>query len=281
MAKLAPILIIILISLSHSEIRKSRRAKHGEDCTSNAGCEEGFVCKTHRCFTHYEAEHLSLLGLLDKNVCDEKIKCKANMVCYQHRCMDSLLAKEAAKPKPPVNPDDEEDISMVFSGSINLNKLPYLSGLKSDNTFNYDHLFTHVSNFIKHADISVALQETVFYIDPSGKSKPNFINTPKELGDAIAKAGFNTVLHGTQSAYTKADAGIINTLAFWKNEHPNVKVLGISKTETGENDCYIYEKRGVKIAIIDFATYLLGTQIRTQTNKEANIIREIIDRKRC
>ncbi len=256
MAKLSSLLLILLISLSHSEIRKSRRAKHGEDCTSNAGCEEGFVCRTHRCFTHYEAEHLSLLGLLDKNVCDEKNKCKGNLVCFKHRCMDSLLAKEAAKPKPPVNPDDEEDISMVFSGSIFLNKMPYLSGLKSDNTFNYDHLFTHVSNFIKHADISVALQETVFYIDPSGKSKPNFLNTPKELGDAIANAGFNTVLHGTQSAYSRLDAGIINTLAFWKNEHPNVKVLGISKTETGENDCYIYEKKGVKIAIIDFATYL-------------------------
>ena len=68
MAKLSSLLLILLISLSHSEIRKSRRAKHGEDCTSNAGCEEGFVCRTHRCFTHYEAEHLSLLGLEDKNV---------------------------------------------------------------------------------------------------------------------------------------------------------------------------------------------------------------------
>ena len=73
MAKLSSLLLILLISLSFSEIRKSRRAKHGEDCTSNAGCEEGFVCRTHRCFTHYEAEHLSLLGLEDKNVCDEKL----------------------------------------------------------------------------------------------------------------------------------------------------------------------------------------------------------------
>ena len=178
--------------------------------------------------------------------------------------MDSLLAKEAQKPKPAVNPDDEEDISMVFSGSIFLNKMPFLSGLKSDKTFNYDHLFTHVTNFIKHADISVALQETVFYIDPSGKSKPNYLNTPKELGDAIAKAGFNTVLHATQSAYSKYDAGIINTLAFWKNEHPKVKVLGISKTEMGENDCYIYEKNGVKIAIIDFASYLTKSLPKTK-----------------
>ena len=58
--------------------------------------------------------------------------------------------------------------------SIFLNKMPYLSGLKDDHTFNYDHLFTHVKNLIKHADISVALQETVFYIDRSGKKKSNY-----------------------------------------------------------------------------------------------------------
>ena len=256
MGKFTPILIVLLISLAQCEIRKSRRSKHGEDCVSNAACEEGLICKTNRCFSLYEAKHLSQLGLLDDNVCNEKKKCKGNLVCYEHRCMDSLLAREEEKPKPAVNPDDEEDVSMVFSGSIFLNKLPYLSGLRGNNSLNYDHLFTHVTNFIKHADISVALQETVFYINPSEKFKPNYLNTPKELGDAIAKAGFNTVLHATQSSYSKVDAGIMNTLAFWKNEHPNVTVLGISKTEMSENDYYIYEKNGVKIAIIDFASYL-------------------------
>ena len=256
MPKFASILLLLLISLSQSEILKSRRSKHGEDCVSDAACEEGLVCKTHRCYTQYEAKHLTLLGLVDENVCDEKKKCKPNFVCYKHRCMDSLLAKEAQKQKKPGNPEEEEDVSMIFSGSIFLNKLPYLSGLKTDKTFNYDHLFTHVSNLIKHADISVALQETVFYIDQTGKPKNNYINTPKELGDAIAKAGFNTVLHATQSAYSKLDAGIVNTLTFWKNEHPNVQILGISKTQSGENDYHIYEKKGVKIAIIDFASYL-------------------------
>ena len=257
MKKFISILLLLLISLSQCEIRRSRRSKHGEDCVSNAACEEGLVCKTHRCFTHYEAEHLKELGLEDKNVCNEIKKCKGNFVCYKHRCMDILLVKEAQKPKPAVNPEEEEDIRMVFSGSIYLNKIPYLSGYKTDKTFNYDHLFTHVTNLIKNADISVALQETIFYVTQPGQEiKPNFVNTPKELGDAIAKAGFNTVLHATQSAYSKLEPGIINTLAYWKNEHPNIKVLGISKTQMKENDYYIYDKKGVKIAIIDFASYL-------------------------
>ena len=181
MGKFTPILIVLLISLAQCEIRKSRRSKHGEDCVSNAACEEGLICKTNRCFSLYEAKHLSQLGLLDNNVCNEKKKCKGNLVCYEHRCMDSLLAREEEKPKPAVNPDDEEDVSMVFSGSIFLNKLPYLSGLRGNNSLNYDHLFTHVTNFIKHADISVALQETVFYINPSEKFS-------RKLASTIVKA---------------------------------------------------------------------------------------------
>ena len=226
MPKFTPIFLLLLISLSQCEIRRSRRRKHGEDCVSDAACDEGFVCKTYRCFTEFEARHLFELGLEDNNICDEKKKCKAEQACYQHRCIDSLLVKEAKNQRPIINPDDEVDISMVFSGNIFLNRLPYLSGLQNDNTFNYDHFFTHITNFIKHADISVALQETPFYIDPSAKKlKINYKNTPKELGDAIAKAGFNTILHATQESYSKLDAGIVNTLAYWKNEYPNIKVL--------------------------------------------------------
>ena len=66
MQKFTPIILLFLISLSQSQIRKSRRSKHGEDCVADAACEEGLICKTHRCFTPYEASHLSLLGLEDK-----------------------------------------------------------------------------------------------------------------------------------------------------------------------------------------------------------------------
>lgn len=263
--KLIPIFIFFLISFSQSTIRRSRRSRHGEDCVSDAACEEGLVCKTNRCFTEYEASHLSILGLEEKNICNLQKKCHGNLVCYQHRCIDSLLAKEYAKPQPPVNPDEEEDISMIFSGSISLNKLAYLSGLNSDKTFNYDHLFQHVTNFIKHADVSIARQESLFYINPAqSQFKPDHKNIPKELGNAVANAGFSTVLHATTNAYNRLDAGIVNTLSFWKNEHPKIQVLGISKTEQMENDYYIYEKNGVKIAIIDFATKLSKSLPKTK-----------------
>ena len=42
MSKYAPIFLLLLISLTQGEIRRSRRGKHGEDCVSDAACDEGF-----------------------------------------------------------------------------------------------------------------------------------------------------------------------------------------------------------------------------------------------
>ena len=92
-----------------------------------------------------------------------------------------------------------------------------MSRYKSDKAFNYDHLFKHISKDIKSADLSVVDQQTVFYIDDKeDKRKVNEKRTPKELGDAIAKVGFNLVLHANVLAYMYKDKGIYNTINYWK-----------------------------------------------------------------
>ncbi len=78
MLKYVPIFLLLLISLSQCEIRRSRRGKHGEDCVSDAACDEGFICQTYRCFTEFEARHMDEFGLEDKNVCDEKKNVQEN-----------------------------------------------------------------------------------------------------------------------------------------------------------------------------------------------------------
>ena len=68
--------LLIVFSSEQNILKKSRRSKHGEDCYSDAACEEGLVCRTYRCFTKYESKNLKLLGLLETNLCDLKKKLK-------------------------------------------------------------------------------------------------------------------------------------------------------------------------------------------------------------
>jgi len=247
------LLLIALISFSYQEtlIRRSRHSKHGEDCFSNSACEEGLLCILNRCMTKYEMYNMKKLGLYEDNICSLVKKCKnKQQVCIKHRCVEPNTVVETQKTSKEI----EEDVHLIFSGSIDLNKKPYMSGYKSDKTFNYDHLFKHVSKDIKSADLSVVDQQTVFYIDDKeDKRKINEKHTPKELGDAIAKAGFNLVLHANALAYMYKDKGIYNTINYWKENHPNIHHLGISSTESqSEKDYFIFNKNGIKIGIINF-----------------------------
>ena len=262
-------LILITFSLEQSLLKRSQRSKHGEDCVSDIACEEKLICHLNRCMTRFESRNTMALGLYEKNICNPTKKCPEGKKCVKHRCVDSSAEPETTR----VNTANEEDVHLLFSGTIWLNLKPYLSGLKSDNTFNYDHLFTHISKYIKGADLAVAHQETVFHIDPEEKKfKKNIKNTPKELGDAISKAGFKLVLHGTFLAYNHKEQGIINTLKFWKTNHPNVHVLGISATEEEhEKDYYIYEHSGIKIGIINFSGSSL-TSIPTKNKHMVNVL---------
>ena len=245
--------LLLSISLEQGIIKRSTRSKHGENCVSDSACEEGFICRRYRCMTTFESKNLKELGLLEKNICDLKRKCKTNEKCYKHRCVPINTPPD----KPRERTMNQSDAHLVFAGSILLGKLPYLSGVKENNTFDYNHLFTHIQEYIKAADLAAVEQETVFHIPQQGKTfKKEISNTPKELGDAIANAGFKLVMHGSTYSYNQKDVGIINTLNFWKTNHPEVKTLGISATpQESENDYFIFTHEDLKIGIINFSGF--------------------------
>jgi hypothetical protein len=158
--------LLFVLSSEQGILKRSRRSKHGQDCFSDAACEEGLICKINRCFTKYEAKNLKELGLLETNLCDLKKKCKGDKICVKHRCVD----KDYHVEPQTIRTKDIEDVHLLFSGSIVLNKRAYLSGIKANDAINYDHLFTHIEKSIKNADLAVAAQQTVFHIE-NGKLK--------------------------------------------------------------------------------------------------------------
>ena len=243
-------ILLIVFSLEDGIFKKSQRSRHGEDCVSDTACEEGLFCRLNRCMTLYESKNIKALGLFEKNTCDFKKLCPTNKICVNHRCIDNLTEIEM----PKNFTDNETDVNLLFAGSIFLNHKAYKSGAKSDDTFNYEHLFCHITNDIKNADLSIVEQETIFHINTDDKKFVKKVtNTPKELGDAIANAGFKVVLHASNYAYYHKEKGINNTLCFWKKEYPNITTLGISNTiEESKRDYFIYTKDNLKIGRLHF-----------------------------
>lgn len=245
--------LLIALALQQPKIKRSVRSKHGQDCVSDSACEEGLVCKLNRCFTKYESKNLKTLGLFDNNLCSFIKKCPTDKKCVKHRCVDVNTPIE----RPSNRTGNIEDVHLLFTGNIFLNKKPYLSGIKDNNVINYDHLFTHITRNIKYADLAVVPLSSTFHIDSEGKKQVKSANiVPKELGDAIANAGFKVVLYASPKAFGQKEKGITNTLNFWKTKYPDVHPLGISSTlEEAEKDYYIFTKNNIKIGIINYSIF--------------------------
>lgn len=161
--------------------------------------------------------------------------------------------EEAGKQTEETDVYVEPEVDIVMVGDILLHDPVQESGKLADGTYNYDHLFANVKEDIQAADIAIANQEVILGGTELGLSGyPNF-NGPYEVGDALADAGFNVILHATNHTLDKGKQALVNCMNFWKNEHSDVTVLGIfDSQEAYDNDIYVYEQDGIKIAILNY-----------------------------
>lgn len=170
----------------------------------------------------------------------------------------SIIETSAAteETEPPTEPPFEPvNIDLVMVGDILAHEGVYNSGFYPDGTINYDHIFANVREDIQAADIAIVNQEVVLGGIELGLSGYPCFNSPTQLGDALVDAGFNVILHATNHALDKGITGIDNTLNFWKENYPDLPILGIhdeSFTDYETRDIYVYEKDGLRIAILNY-----------------------------
>jgi poly-gamma-glutamate synthesis protein (capsule biosynthesis protein) len=73
------------------------------------------------------------------------------------------------------------------------------------------------------------------------------------VGDALVNAGFDVILHATNHTLDRGKKALLNCLDFWKENHPQVAVLGaFDSQEAYEEAVYVYEQDGLKIAILNY-----------------------------
>ncbi len=146
------------------------------------------------------------------------------------------------------------EINLMMVGDMLAHEGVYGSGRQDDGSYNFDHLFTHIKEDIQNADMAIVNQEVILGGTELGLSAYPMFNSPTELGDSIAAAGFNIVLHATNHTLDKSAQGVDNTISFWKTKHPDVAFLGIHDTQEDydERSVYYFEKQGLRVAVMNY-----------------------------
>jgi poly-gamma-glutamate synthesis protein (capsule biosynthesis protein) len=167
--------------------------------------------------------------------------------------VESVLeeSREEILPEPEVFIEPEIDLLMV--GDILLHDNVQNSGKLADGTYNYDHLFANVKEDIEAADVAIVNQEVILGGRELGLSGYPAFNGAQEVGDALIEAGFDVILHATNHTLDKGKKGLLRCMDYWKTKHPQAAVLGVfDSQESYDNDIYVYEEDGLKIAILNY-----------------------------
>lgn len=146
---------------------------------------------------------------------------------------------------------EEYDITLMALGDNLMHSGITRTGLQEDGTYDYTFLFERISPFLDKADIKIINQETILGGNHLGFSGFPYFNSPTEVGDAIAEAGFNVVLHASNHAADKGLEGMLNCITFWE-QYPQVVMTGIHEQQADTHDIPLLTIRDVTFALLNY-----------------------------
>ena len=165
-------------------------------------------------------------------------------------------------------------VNLIMVGDMLMHLRVTQSGKMEDGSYNYDAIFANVKEEIEKADLAIVNQEVILGGEELGFSGYPTFNTSYALGDAIANAGFDVVLHATNHTMDKGKQGILNCSNYWKTNHPEIAVLGMYETEEESEEIYVYEQDGIKIAILNYTYGLNGLSKPSDMPFAVNLMEE-------
>ena len=154
-------------------------------------------------------------------------------------------------------PTEEEtfsqpEINLIMVGDVLLHDRLEEVCKQEDGAYRYDALFEPMKDEIQAADLAIVNQEVLIGGAELGISGYPCFNADFTLGDALVDAGFDVVCHATNHTLDKQRKGLLSCINFWKTSYPNIAVLGMNETQEEQDEIYIYEQEGLKIAILNY-----------------------------
>ena len=164
--------------------------------------------------------------------------------------------EKSAKCRCKITVEKEKVVTLAAVGDALIHENILNSGKKKDGSYNYDHIFENVKDYLENFDVKIINQETIFVYDSSKFAGYPSFGTPIEMGDAMRKAGFNVITCATNHAYDRGAVGIQNTLDYWKGYKDSVLVTGIYGSQKAYDTLAIREYNGIKIAFLNYTTLI-------------------------
>ena len=161
-------------------------------------------------------------------------------------------------------------LSMIMAGDALIHSNVYRDAQNSDGTFNFDKQLRFVKDYINQFDLRYYNQETILGGDNRGYSGYPRFNTPSAFGDTMVNnIGFNIVSLANNHAMDQGEAGILNSVNYWKNK--NVVWNGQAESEETRNNYVIGEKNNISYAMLSYTEHTNGLPLPSGKSYLVNV----------
>ena len=194
--------------------------------------------------------------------------------------VDNIQAEtEQAVDNTPEEPEISDvnsgpTVTLAMVGAVLLHTPVEESCQAEDGSYDFSSLFANVKDEVQAADIAIVNQEVIIGGEELGVSGYPSFNAPYEVADALAETGFDVILHGTNHAMDQGKKGITNCLSNWEKKYPDIKILGINKSQDAQDSVTVLEQNGIKIAVLNYTYGLNGIALPSDMPYAVNLLDE-------
>lgn len=157
--------------------------------------------------------------------------------------------------------EPEVEINVCMIGDMLIHEGVYKTGLESDGSYNFDHLFANILPDLAASDMNIVNQETILGGTEMGLGGYPAFNSPQEIGDAEVKAGFNII---SMQQTTHSTVVFQASTILLNSGKPNIRIQHISESTTVKKmpKIFMYTKnRALRLLFLTIHTELTGIAI--------------------
>lgn len=188
-------------------------------------------------------------------------------------CAQNAPVQQEQPEEEKVIIEKDRGVSFLAAGDNLIHGLIYYSGDQGDGSYSFDRMYERVSDEISSADIAYLNQETICGGTQLGlQSYPTF-NSPYEILDSVAAAGFDWISTSSNHSMDVGEEGILSQLSHLE-ELPQLIQTGTNASADEAKEYKVIEKNGVKIGLLSYTYGLNGFALPDGKEYLVNLIDE-------
>ena len=181
-----------------------------------------------------------------------------------------LNTSKKAKKDPVIEKEDVKvpkiyEASVFMVGDALIHSNVYEDARGTDGSYDFKPMLEQIKPISIKYDLKYYNQETILGGAELGYSNYPRFNSPTEVGDAFLDAGFNLVSLATNHTMDKGEAGVINSVNYWKSKE-NVVYSGQWTSNEEREESHVYSINGISYAFFSYTTWTNG--LETPAGKE-------------